>query len=262
MRRHLLVGFFLMLCCATAFANSSQVISYTDSFSFLSSYSKYAELYELINNNASNSQVDAKYEELKASLGTSVHDWTVLLKASLNYAHYCLEIAEKKNSKKAKQLISNAEAIYEALEKIESNVGESNLRALKFCCLSIGYLASPISISKGLESISVIDDAYEKYPNEVSIALLYASRKLNAPSIGGGDVSEAYEILVSLVSYIESAEGSNTSPWDKFDIYCSIAKCYAKRGEKALAIEFYYKALAIYGQNDSVITEIGKLERK
>lgn len=262
MRHHLIVGFFLLLCGATVFANSTQSVSYTDSFSFLSSYPKYAELYELINNNGSASQVDDKYEELKASLGTSVQDWTVLLKASLNYAHYCLEIAEKKNSKKAKQLISNSEAIYEALEKVESNVGESNLKALKFCILSIGYLASPISISKGLESVSVIDDAYEKYPNEVSIALLYASRKLNAPSIGGGDSNEAYRVLSSLVDYVESTDGSNTLPWDRFDIYCSMAKCYAKKGEKTLALEFYYKALTIYEQNDSVITEIGKLERK
>ncbi len=262
MRHHLVVGLFLLLCCATAFATSGQPVSYTDCFSFLSSYPKYAELYELIYNNGSASQVDTKFEELKTSLGTSVQDWTVLLKASLNYAHYYLEIAEKKNSKKAKQLISNAEAIYEALEKVESSVGESNLKALKFCCLSIGYLASPISISKGLESVNVIDEAYEKYPNEISIALLYAARKLNAPSIGGGDSNEAYRVLNSLVDYIESEEGSKTSPWDKFDIYCSIAKCYAKKGEKTLALEFYYKALAIYEQNDSVITEIGKLEKK
>lgn len=261
MKRTLLVSFFILLC-ATAFAGSSQSISYTDSFAFLSSYPKYIELYEVINNGGSASQVDSKYEELKASLGTTVQDWTVLLKASLNYAHYCLEIAQKKNSKKAKQLVANAEAIYEALEKSGYSVGESNLKALKFCCLSIGYLASPMSISKGLESVSVIDGAYEEYPNEVSIAILYASRKLNAPGIGGGDADEAFRVFSSLLEYVESDAGANTLPWDRFDIYCSMAKCYEKKGDKTLALEYYYKALTIYGQNDSVITQIGKLEKK
>lgn len=268
MKKVILSGFLILLCGTTVFASatssrgSSQVISYTDSFSFLSSYPKYVELYKLINNNGSASQVDAKYEELISSLGNSAQDWTVLLKASLNYAHYCLEIAEKKNSKKAKQLISNAEAIYKALEKAGSSGEPSNLKAMKFCCLSIGYLASPISISKGLESIKIIDNAYEEYPNELSLAILYAARKLNAPSIGGGDLNEAFRVFTSLVEYIESDTGANTADWDKFDIYCSMAKYYEKKNEKTLALEFYYKALDIYEQNNSVITQIGKLEKK
>ena len=249
------------LCSATVFASSTSTISYTDTFAFLSSYPEYVTLYEVINNYGSANEVDNAYETLKASLGSSANDWTVLLKASLNCAHYYLEMAEKKNSKKAKQLLSNAEAIYEALEKSGSLEGTCKQDALKFTCLTIGYLASPISISKGLESIDVIDEAYKAYPNEVSIALLYAARKLNAPGIGGGDADVAFDVYASLVVYLEGTDGANTLPWDKFDIYCGMAKCYVKKGEKTQALEYYYKALSIYEHNDSVITEIGKLEK-
>ena len=260
--KRLAVCLLVLLVCTTAFAGSTaSTTTYTDSFSFLSSYPNYVKLYETINNCGTATEVEAAFEALKANLGSSTKDWTVLLKASLNCAHYYLEIAEKKNSKKAKQLISNAEAIYEALEKSGSMVGQSMLKALKFTCLSIGYLASPMSISKGLESVSVIDEAYEEAPNELSIALLYAARKLNAPAIGGGDAKEAFSVFTSLCSYAES-EGANVLPWDMFDIYCNLAKCYTKMDEKTLALEYYYKALSIYNHNDTVITEIGMLEAK
>ena len=256
--KRLLLTLLVVLCLTPLFATT-----YTDSFSFLSTYDGYVELYEAINNYASTSEVDALYESLKASLGNTSQDWTVLLKASLNYAHYLLEMAEKKNTKKAKQLISNADAIYEALEKSASkgtvNVPQSNLSALKFTCLSIGYLASPISVSKGLESIKVIDGAYEEYPNELSIAVLYASRKLNAPSIGGGDADEAYSVFCSLLTYIESAEGVNTSPWERFDIYCGLAKCYEKNKAAEEALKMYRLALTVYPQNKTVLAAVEKL---
>ncbi len=260
--KRLLACLLTLLLGATVFAGSSDTLTYTDSFSFLSNYPKYLELYEAINNNGSADEVEKAYANLKASLGNSANDWSVLLKASLNYAHYCLEMAEKKDSKKAKQLIANANAIYEALEKSGLKLAESRLKALKFACLSIGYLASPLNISLGLESVEVIDEAYEEYPNEVTIATLYAARKLNAPAIGGGDAEEAYEVFAGLVAYIDSDAGSRTLPWDKFDIYCGMAKCYAKKGETSSALVMYYKALSIYDKNDSVITEIGKLEKK
>ena len=249
----LLAVLLTALCISPLFAST-----YTDSFSFLSTYDGYIELYDAINNYASASDIDTLYESLKASLGNTSQDWTVLLKASLNYAHYLLEMAEKKNTKKAKQLISNAEAIYKALEK--SGLKEtSNLSALKFTCLSIGYLASPLSVSKGLESIKVIDSAYEEYPNELSIAVLYASRKLNAPSIGGGDVDEAYSVYCSLLAFIETEDGANTSPWERFDIYCGIAKCYEKKDDNNEALKMYQLALSIYPQNKTVVAAVEKL---
>lgn len=262
LKRTLLVGLLALLCSFCLFADASSTTSYTDSFAFLSSYPQYVELYEAINNYDSASEVEAKFESLKTSLGNTVQDWTVLLKASLNYAHYCLEIAEKKNTKKAKQLISNAEAIYEALEKSGLDMKASGAEALKFCCLSIGYLASPLSISKGLESVKVIDNAYKENPQELSIAILYAARKLNAPGIGGGDDEEAYEVFSLLLNYVEAPEGAKTADWDRFDIYCGLAKYYEKKGSNEQAVEMYAKALVIYPQNGSVTTAIAKLEKK
>ena len=258
--KRLLLALLVLLCATALFASS-----YTDSFSYLQDYSKYVELYDAINNCCSTSEVDTSYEDLKASLGTSSKDWTVLLKASLNYAHYLLEIAEKKDTKKAKQLISNAEAIYEALEESVSegkiSVPESNFKALKFTCLTIGYLASPLSVSKGLESIKVIDSAFEEYPNEVSIATLYAARKLNAPAIGGGNADEAFRVFSSLLEFIDSAEGANTLPWDRFDIYCNLAKYYEKQKDSSKALELYKKALDVYPKNKSVLNAVDKLEK-
>lgn len=260
MKRFCLFACCFLLCLAPIFAST-----YTDSFSFLSSYPGYIELYDAINNCEKATVVEEKYESLKASLGNTSHDWTVLLKASLNYAHYCLEIAEKKNTKKAKQLIANADAIYEALEKSVSkglvSVPQSNLKALKFACLSIGYLASPINVSKGLESTKVIDSAFEEYPNELSVANLYAARKLNAPAIGGGDLAEACNVFSSLLEFIDSTAGVNTPAWERFDIYCGLAKCYEKKKDNSKALELYERALTIYPKNKTVLSAIEKLEK-
>ncbi len=258
--KRLFLALLILLCVIPLFAST-----YTDSFSFLAKYPKYVDLYDAINNCASASEVDAKYEDLKASLGTSSKDWSVLLKASLNYAHYLLEIAEKKNTKKAKQLVAEAETIYEALEKSVSSgkisMPESNLKAMKFTCLTIGYLASPLSVSKGLESIKVIDGAFEQYPTEITIATLYAARKLNAPAIGGGDAAEAFKVFNSLLEFVDSPAGDNTLPWDRFDIYCGLARYYADKKDTSKALELYNKALSIYPKNKTVINSIDKLEK-
>lgn len=237
----------------TASSNANDALAYTDSFSFLAGNEAYASLYEAINNCMDADEVETRYEHLKTSLGTTVQDWMVLLKASANCAHYHLEVAAKKNSKRAKELISYAYSIYEALEK--ANVDDVLLAPLHFSCLTMDYLAHPLSISKGLESVSVIDSAYEANPTELSTAVLYAARKLNAPAIGGGDVDEAFGIYLSLLSFIEGHEDS-VSPWDAFDVYSGVAKCYDKKKDEDKAVYYYERALDIYPKSSAVIEAI------
>lgn len=233
-------------------SSTAQTIEYTDSFSFMAESEGYVRLYEAINNCMASDEVESRYAELKSSLGTTAQDWMILMKASINCAHYHLEVAPKKNSKRAKELISYAYDIYEALEK--AGVDEDLLSPLYFCCLTMDYLAHPLSISKGLESVSVIDDAYERNPTELAVANLYAARRLNAPAIGGGDAELAFGIYTSLLEFIESkADSLEVAPWERFDAYSGIAKCYAKRNDRKNAVLYYEKALEIYPGNVAVI---------
>lgn len=269
----------ILLCCFSIIAvanatgtsnisNTSNVV-YEDSFAFLAQSNEYIELYDAIYNCKEPSVVEECYENLKNSLGTSAQDWITLLKGALNGSYYYLEIASKKNTKRAKEFISYAYKIYEELKKF--GIDEKLLLPIHFCCLTMDFLAHPMNFAKGLESISVIDDAYKKYPNELTIANLYASRKLNAPAIGGGNVSEAIEIYKNLISFFENSANSDSlgssfgasfgaSPWEVFDAYSNIAKGYIKQKDNENALFYYNKALQIYPQNKIILNAIKELK--
>ena len=266
MKRVLAAALFAAALIPATFAASLETsleapIQYVDSFSFMADNEQYVELYEAINNCMSANEVESRYETLKASLATTAQDWMILMKASLNCAHYHLEVAPKKNSKRAKELISYANDIYKALEK--ANVDERLLMPLHFCLLSLDYLAHPLSIAKGLESVAVIDKAYESYPTELAIANLYAARRLNAPAIGGGDPTEASEIYTAILSCITTSQTDipEVSKWELFDAYAGIAKCYAKQKDKEKALLYYEKALALYPANEAVLDAIKDISK-
>ena len=257
-----------MLCCCIVCVSANYSKTYEDSFSFMSQNPQYIELYEAINNCKPSSNIESCYETLKSSLGTTAQDWITLMKASLNSAYYYLELSPKKNIKRAKELITYSYKIYEALKN--ANVSEKLLMPLHFCCLSMDYLAHPLKIATGLESLKVIDEAYEKYPLELSIANLYASRKLNAPAIGGGNTSEAFEIFSSIVTFIEEVSKSSNSstissfssvsPWECFDAYKGIAECHEKHEDTNKATLYYKKALEIYPDNTPVLSALSKVQ--
>lgn len=262
MKRILVAALFAAALVPTVFAASSEdAIQYVDSFSFMAANEQYAALYEAINGCMSANEVESRYEALKASLGTTAQDWMILMKASLNCVHYHLEVSPKKNAKRAKELISYANDIYKALEK--ANVDERLLMPLHFCLLSLDYLAHPLSIAKGLESVAVIDKAYESYPTELAIANLYAARRLNAPAIGGGNATEAFEIYTSILSCIAPPQTDvpKVSKWELFDAYAGIAKCYAKQKDNEKALLYYEKALALYPGNEAVLDAIKDISR-
>ena len=262
MKRVLAAALFAAALIPAVFAASSEdSIQYVDSFSFMADNEQYANLYEAINNCMSANEVESRYEDLKSYIGTTAQDWMILMKASLNCAHYHLEVAPKKNSKRAKELISYASDIYKALEK--ANVDERLLMPLHFCLLSLDYLAHPLSIAKGLESVAVIDKAYESYPTELAIANLYAARRLNAPAIGGGDSTEAFEIYTAILSCITTSQTDipEVSKWELFDAYAGIAKCYAKQKNKEKALLYYEKALALYPANEAVLDAINDISK-
>jgi len=275
----------IFLCCfyfvaLVSASNSSQASSspgvssavYEDSFAFLAQNKEYVELYDAIYNCKEPAVVEKCYANLENSLGTSAQDWMTLLKGALNGSYYYLDIATKKNSKRAKELISYAYKIYEELKKF--GIDEKLLLPIHFCCLTMDYLAHPMNFAKGIEAIDVIDDAYKKYPNELTIANLYASRKLNAPSIGGGNVSEAIEIYKSLIAFFENSEPSSSlgdgtsslkaslvaSPWEMFDTYSNIAKGYIKQKDNKSALLYYNKALEIYPQNKVIQNAIKEMK--
>lgn len=257
MKKILVAALFAVALIPTVFASSSgDAIQYVDSFSFMADNEQYVGLYEAINNCMSANEVESRYETLKGSLGTTAQDWMTLMKASLNCAHYHLEVASKKDAKRAKELISYAQTIYKALEK--SGIDERLLMPLHFCLLSLDYLAHPLSIAKGLESVSIIDKAYETFPNELAIANLYAARRLNAPAIGGGNATEAFEIYTSILSCIAPSKTDvpEVSKWELFDAYAGIAKCYEKQKDSENALLYYKKALALYPRNEVVLEAI------
>ncbi len=118
MKKILVAAFFATALIPMVFAASSvDAIQYVDSFSFMADNEQYVGLYEAINNCMSANEVESRYETLKGSLGTTAQDWMTLMKASLNCAHYHLEVASKKDAKRAKELISYAQTIYKNLEK-------------------------------------------------------------------------------------------------------------------------------------------------
>lgn len=244
---------------ANSSSSKSSFVSYEDSFSFMLQNPQYVELYKQINNCMPESSVESCYEELRESLGTTAQDWMILMKASLNCAYYHLELSSTKNSKRAKELITYSYDIYDALK--DFGVSERLLLPLYFCCLSMDYLAHPLKITTALESLKIIDDAYKKYPTELAIANLYASRRLNAPAIGGGNASEAFEIFSSIVAFINYSESSTLSPWECFDAYKGIASCYEKHKDKDNAILYYKKALAIYSTNTQVSSALSKIQK-
>lgn len=248
----------VVLLCALLclLAPSLLVASFSDELSFLQDSELYCSLMRKIWDREDMQTCIDVYETLYDSFGDR-SDWESLcirLKADTAMARYCIE-GPKKNTSNAKTLLKDAESLYARIEKCSSSEQQKVLGAMKSDIKSIHYLLSPVfNIASGLDSTKIIDKEYIKYPDEVTVALMYANRRLYAPAIGGKDTEEALGIYSSL---LESEE--KLSEWDRFSVLSGLGMCLKEKGCYDEAAAYLELAMDIYHGDEAIIEALKEI---
>ncbi len=237
--------------------------AYQDRLSFLNDIPAFVRLETMVLNAENPDACLTAMEELRSDLESSVafskpqlQDWqltSVRIKADTLVARYMLECPEK-NSSLAKSLLKEAETLHKRLQSEIPSACSAILPALESDIRSIEYLASPFfNLSKGLEATKLIDKAYSENPEEVSVALMYANRRLYAPAIGGRNIPEAYDILKRLEAF------GQLSPWDRFSVLSGIGMALKEQDKKSEAALYLQKARELYTGDKNIERTLSEL---
>lgn len=236
--------------------------AYEDRLSFLNDIPAFVRLETMVLNAVDPAACLNAMEELRTDLesGASskmpLQDWQLTgvgIKADTLVARYMLECPEK-NSSLAKSLLKEADALHKRLQSEIPSDCSAILPALESDIRSIEYLASPFfNLSKGLEATKLIDKAYSQTPDEVSVALMYANRRLYAPAIGGRNVHEAYDILKRLEAF------GQLSPWDRFSVLSGIGMALKEQDKRSEAALYLQKARELYTGDRNIERTLSEL---
>lgn len=181
------------------------------------------------------------YDTIKNILGQSLdvasNDIALQLRLKLAFIDYLYN----QNSKEYKtEMRSVLDSCYEDLAKLEKSDTPKVIKEIvKFLLYGIDYRVTG-NISKGTESVKIIDNGYKNNSDNEEIMLLYAQRKAEAPLIGGGDTKLATKVLLSLLDGIEKH-----SKAFQFAVYSELCYVYQK-SDKAKAEYYKQKAAALY----------------
>jgi hypothetical protein len=227
---------------------------YVDSLSFLKDCELLSKLESAVWNREPLIVCKQIHEQIESI--TKCSSWEnlcLLFKADTVLARYCIQ-GPSKEKDTAKKLLKDAGRLLAQIKRLADPSAISVIGALESDFYSVEYIISPIlHLSKGIESTKLIDKAFKSYSNEVSVALMYANRRLYAPAIGGKDVEEAYSIFCKLANHQGLAE------WDMFSIYSGIGMCLFEKQCYDESAVYLHKAMAIYHGDEVIAETISKL---
>jgi len=169
------------------------------------------------------------------------------IKANLVLARHCTEITPKRKDL-AKELLKEAETLMATPSVSSAYAGQTMV--LKGTIESLWYLVSG-SLSRGLRTARIIDQAYDAYPDELGVLLLKADRLLYSPGYGGGDVRKGVEYFFRAWTY---AQTHTVNRWDMFTICSGLGSGLAKLKDER-AFSFIVQAKSLY-TGDPVVNEL------
>jgi len=163
-----------------------------------------------------------------------------LLHAQYGYIGYLLGI---KQVDKAKRFITSAEANAQQLEN--STSFSSTVKAIKSALIAYRISISPYKAPfLGPESMNLINEALEIDPNNFFAIIEKANARHYAPSIVGGNPSEAiglYEKALKLIR--ESNNGTPPKTWWYINTYTQMGLAAQKAGNTEKAKTIYLEIL-------------------
>lgn len=215
-----------------------QLFAINDNFSFLKYNQYYSALMNTVKNNGSSDVLFSAIKELEKNKDNSEEDMIAYIRGNVTVADFIRET----DKKKAKEYLDIAKKDF---NNLDYSVDPKIILVLDFCIKSISYSISPLAnIKDGIASSKIIDDAFENYPDNPQIRILYAAKLLFAPKMAGGNKTEALNTFSPL-----SAETS-LADWDRFDILAGIGTALSDLGKENDAKRFIDAAKTIYPNSD------------
>ncbi len=166
----------------------------------------------------------------------------VILQAQYGYIGYLIGIKE---TRQARQMLSEAEKNVEVL--LSANPKNADAIALKGSFLAYHISLSPYKAPfLGPRSMGLIDEALQLQPNSIQAQIEKGNAAHYAPSMFGGNPSEAVKHYTKAISLFESNNGGNLpESWLYLNTLAQLAMAYEKAKQTENARSTYRRILFI-----------------
>ena len=204
-----------------------------DSFAFLKDNHAFSSLIREQKTNGDSQNINNQMEILQQNRYNSENDLITYTRGCITSADFFINT----DKKQAAYYLNRADTALKELVDADEKV----LIVLDFTYKSILYSYDKIKHFKyGIQAAKLIDNSFKKYPNNVQIRILYASKLLYAPGFAGGSKKKALDAFNPL-----SAD-KELSDWDKYDVYYGIGTALKELNKEKEAEIFLNYAENIY----------------
>ena len=187
------------------------------------------------------------YDELETHMILSDYeDWikdAALARASLIVARYAKESGDKDTAEYYMEIADGR-----IKDARNNGAPESAAGVVEALSTSFWYLVDG-SLSKAMKFPGMVDDLYEKHPEDFHVLLLAADRYLQSPGIVGGNKKKGLALFQEAERIIDR---NPTAIWDKFSIYSGLALGYDSQKDEENAKKYATLAKEIYDADPTV----------
>lgn len=225
------------------------VFTTTAIFAFTDNYGNYKnnENYNVLVANLKNAEDEKIVLESYEKYINSDTDNAMKTRVEFLMVTYYINILEDKA--KATIHYNNAEEFYSTLtEKNEKQaLAELDLASAK-------YLITKKQMSDGLKVSNLSKEYYKKYPAEIAIIIMEASRYSNTPKFAGGSPKKAIELFETMLQVTDQMQ-----VLDRYMVYSNLGLAYKDNKDKVKSKEYLTKALAIYSGDTILVKALREL---